>query len=126
MKKLRLLLFLVALPCFATKQMIVVHQSTNGSQVCYQIANWYVITTGQQAQNLGSTWTGASAAENTAIQNGSVLEEVSTTCFPVGQDVASIKAVLLKYWGVRNGEISGIGPAQFQGVFFDSVSGWSQ
>ena len=119
-------LFLLSLPCFATKQMIVVHQATNGSQVCYSIANWYSITTGQQSQTNGSVWSGASAAENTAIQNGSILEEVNTQCFPVGQDSTTIKALLLKFWTVRNGEIGGIGPAQFQGVFFDSVTGWSQ
>jgi hypothetical protein len=119
-------LFLFTLPCFAAKQIIVVQQSANGAQQCYTVANWYAITTGLQAQTKGSAWSGASAAENTAIQNGSVLEEVNTTCFPVGQDVGSIKLVLQKYWSVRNGEIGGIGPAQFQGVFFDSVSGWSQ
>lgn len=119
-------LFLLSLPCFATKQMIVIKQATNGADVCYTIANWYVITTGQQAQTAGSVWTGASAAENTSIQNGSILEEINTQCFPVGQDVTSIKSVLQKFWSVRNGQIGGIGPAQFQGVFFDSVTGWSQ
>jgi len=128
MKKLLfvLLAFIFSLPAFAAKQIIVIQQSANGAQQCYTVANWYAITTGLQAQTKGSAWSGASTAENTAIQNGSVLEEVNTTCFPVGQDVGSIKLVLQKAWSVRNGEIGGVGPAQYQGVFFDSVTGWSQ
>ena len=116
----------LALPALAAKQVIVLQQSTNGAQTCYKVANWYAITTGMQAQTSGSAWSGASAAENTAIQNGSVLEEVQTTCFPVGQDVTSIKSVLLKNWAVRNSQINGIGPAQYQGVYYDSATGWSQ
>jgi hypothetical protein len=127
MKKLLLFisLWLFTLPAFAVKQVIVIQQSTNGDQVCYQVANWYPISSGAQAQTAGSRWTGASTAENTAIQNGSVLEEVNQRCFPVAQDVTTIKATLQRFWAVRNGQIGGIGPAQFQGVFFDSVSGWS-
>jgi hypothetical protein len=96
------------------KQVIVIQQSTNGDQVCYQVANWYPISSGAQAQTAGSRWTGASTAENTAIQNGSVLEEVNQRCFPVAQDVTTIKATLQRFWAVRNGLIGGIGPAQFQ------------
>lgn len=128
MKKLlfvTVLLFL-SLPAMAVKRSVVIGQSTSGSNVCYRIANWYVITTGQQTQTAGSQWSGASTAENTAIQNGSVLEEVNNQCFPVAQDVTSIKAVIVQFWTVRNSQIGGIGPAQFQGVFFDSVTGWSQ
>jgi hypothetical protein len=121
-----LLIIAIAVPAFAAKRVVVVKQATNGAQVCYTLANWFAITTGQQAQTAGSIWTGASAAENTAIQNGSVLEEISTQCFAVGQDVTTIKAALVQSWTVRQSQINGIGPAQFQGVFFDSSTGWSQ
>jgi hypothetical protein len=123
---LAILLCVVTLPVFAAKRIIVVKQSTNGSNVCYSVANWYVITTGQQAQTAGSQWSGASTPENTAIQNGSVLEEMANQCFPVAQDVTSIKSVLVQQWTNRNAQIGGIGPAQYQGVYFDATTGWSQ
>lgn len=86
---------------------------------------WYPISTGASAQASGSAWPGASQAENTAIQNGSVLEEQISLQFPNGTPKANIEAQLLQYWTNRNGQINGQGPAMFAGVFNDSVSGWS-
>lgn len=123
---LALSLLFLTIPAFAAKRLIVIKQSTSGSNVCYTVANWYAITSGIQTQSLGSSWTGASAGETTAIQNGTILEEVNVTCFPVLQDVTSIKAVLVQQWTNRNAQIGGIGPAQYQGVYFDGTTGWSQ
>jgi hypothetical protein len=127
-KTLLLVMFLLMLitPAFAVKRVIVINQRVSGDQVCYSTANWYAITSGQLAQSAGSAWTGASPAENTAIQNGSVLEEVATSCFPVGQDVTTIKSLLVNKWTVRNSQLNGVGPGQYQGVYFDSALGWSQ
>jgi hypothetical protein len=121
-----LILLVLASPLFAAKRIIVIQQKISGDQVCYATANWYIISSGQLAQTSGSAWTGASTAENTAIQNGSVLEEVANSCFPVGQDVTTIKALLVNKWTVRNSQLNGVGPGQYQGVFFDSATGWSQ
>src|SRR6185437_3509073 len=119
--------FLVlSLPAFAAKQIIVLGESQNGTTVTIQAAFWYPITAGALAQTKGSVWTGASAAENTAIQNGSVLEEVQNFTFPVGATPTTIKDVLNKAWTQRNTALAGIGPNQFNGIFFDSVTGWSQ
>ena len=86
---------------------------------------WYPISSGGLAQASGSAWSGASAGENTAIQNGSVLEEQQTFQFPVGTTPANIEAQLLQLWTNRNTQLGGKGPAQFAGVFNDSATGWS-
>lgn len=127
MRKLLFLsvLFFGSLHAFAAKQIIVLGQSQNGTTVTIQAAFWYPITSGLLPQTAGSRWTGASAAENTAIQNGSVLEEIQSFSFPVGTTSTTIKDVLNKAWTQRNTALGGIGPNQFNGVFFDSVSGWS-
>lgn len=122
---LALALVLFAMPGFAAKQIIVLGQSQNGTTVTISAAFWYPITTGALAQTKGSVWTGASAAENTAIQNGTVLEEVQNFTFPVNTTATTIKDVLNKAWTQRNTALGGVGPNQFNGIFFDSVTGWS-
>lgn len=107
------------------KQIIALQQSSNGTDVSYQVAFWFPITSGAQTQTAGSAWTGASAAENQAIQNGSVKEEIVGYTFPVGTPATAIKAILQQAWTERNAQINGVGPNQFYGVFFDSVTGWS-
>lgn len=107
------------------KQIIALSKTTNGAQDTFMIAFWYAITSGAQTRTSGSQWSGASAAENTAIQNGTVMEEVTSFSFPVNAAAATIKDVLNKAWTTRNSEINGIGPNQFFGVFFDSSTGWS-
>ena len=86
---------------------------------------WFPITSGAQTQANGSAWSGASAGENTAIQNGTVLEERTGFQFPVGVPSGTIEAILLQHWTNRNAQINGKGPALFGGTFNDSVSGWS-
>jgi hypothetical protein len=127
LKKILLLavFFLATLPAFAAKQVVVQGVVQNGTQITVTAVFWYPITSGALARTAGSVWTGASAAENTAIQNGTVLEEVQTFAFPVGATTATIKDVLNKAWTQRNTAIGGVGPNLYNGIFFDSVSGWS-
>lgn len=107
------------------KEIIVLTQSTNGTNVDYRIAFWYPITAGVATTSLGSVWAGASAAENNAILAGTVVEETFSYAFPVGTPATAIKPVLQQVWIDRNAQIGGIGPNIFFGVFFDSISGWS-
>jgi hypothetical protein len=107
------------------KQIIVLGMSQSGTQEVIQAAFWYAITQGALTRTSGSVWTGATTAENTAIQSGAVLEEVQSFPFPVGTATITIKDVLNKAWAQRNTALGGIGPAQFNGVFFDSSTGWS-
>lgn len=107
------------------KQIVVLGQSQNGTSINISAIFWYPITSGLQTRTSGSSWNGATAAENTAIQNGSVLEEMGSYSFPVGTNATTIKDVLNKAWAQRNATIGGIGPATYNGVFFDSGTGWS-
>jgi hypothetical protein len=86
---------------------------------------WFPVSSGQLAQADGSVWAGASTAESTAIQNGSVLEERRVVSFPTGLDVTSMKATLQSAWNSRNTAIAGKGPSLFNGVFLDGTTGWS-
>lgn len=127
MKKLLLLavLFLATVPAFAAKQVVVQGVQQNGTQITVTAVFWYPITSGALTRTAGSLWVGASAAENQAIQNGTVLEEVQAFPFPVGTTTAAIKDVLNKAWTQRNAAIGGVGPNQYNGIFLDSVNGWS-
>lgn len=107
------------------KQIIVLGASQNSLWTNISVALWYPITSGAKAVTNGSTWSGASAAENTAIQNGSVLEEQNTFQFPTSVAVANIKAFLQQYYINRSIQIGGVGPGLFANVFDDSVTGWS-
>lgn len=112
------------------KRIIVLTQSATEAEVSYQILFWFSITAGAKPQTSGSLWVpsgtsaGASATENTAIQNGTVLEELHSFSFPVSTPVVDIENVLLQAWTNRNVQINGIGPNQFYGAFNDSATGW--
>ena len=116
----------------ATKRVIALSATPNGSSIIILAAFWYNITSGITPRpNISSQWIaspnspGASTADNTAIQNGTVIEEIEPFPFPLGVQGATIKDVLLSRWNVRNGELNGQGPDVYYGIFNDSVSGWS-
>jgi hypothetical protein len=107
------------------KQIIILGAAADNIMLNVSCAFWFPISSGAKAQISGSVWAGASGAENTAIQNGSVQEEQNTFSFPVGLAVANIKAFLLQYWTNRNARIAGVGQALYAGVYEDSVTSWS-
>lgn len=134
--KLRALLLLgillLAAPAFAaTKRIIVLTSSSNGVELNVSGVMWFVITTGARPQTSGSLWiasgtsSGASTAENTAIQNGTIYEEVFSRSFPVGTATATIQSALIQAWIDRNAQINGNGANVFYGVAYDGTS-WSQ
>jgi hypothetical protein len=114
----------------ATKQIIVLAESTSETEVNYTVAFWYPITLNPVPQSAGSVWVplgtsaGASTAENQAIQAGTIKEEVRSFDFPVGTPVSAIEAVLQQAWAKRNAQIAGQGANQFYGSWFDG-SAWS-
>jgi hypothetical protein len=107
------------------KQIIIIGAAADNIMLNVSCVFWFPVTSGVKTQSSGSVWTGASTAENTAIQNGSVQEEPTSFSFPVGLAAANVKAFLLQYWTNRNARIAGVGQALYSGVFDDSVSGWS-
>jgi len=107
------------------KQIIVLGVSTTPLLNNINCVFWYPITSSAKAVSGISTWPGASAAENAAIQNGSVLEETGSFQIPVGFGSVNTKAFLLQYWTNRNTQLNGVGPGFLANVFDDSITGWS-
>jgi hypothetical protein len=106
------------------KQVIVMGVGiSNGLWVSSDCLFWYPITSGKQPQTAGSAWTGASAAENAAIQSGSVLEERTSIAMPYNNDASSNESALVQYWTNRNAQIAGRGPTQAQGTYYDPAGG---
>lgn len=107
------------------KQVIVLGVTFSGGQAFVQAAFWYVITSGAKTTGGGSAWSGASTAELAAIANGSILEELNNFTFPSSVTKSQVETILGQQWAIRNAQIGGLGPALFNGVFLDSVTGWS-
>lgn len=107
------------------KRIINLGAQVSGTNLIVTAVFWYQISSGAKAQVNGSLWSGASAPENTAIQNGAVFEEQQSFSFPLSTAGAAIEAQLLQTWVNRNAQINGQGPALYANVFNDSVTGWS-
>ena len=89
---------------------------------------WLAVASGREVPIPGavSQWTGASAAENTAIAAGQVIEEPYSIQYPVTMTKAQIEADLVSRFTARQAQIAALpNPNQFFGVFFDSATGWS-
>lgn len=107
------------------KKVICLGKSSNAGYDTYQFAMWYTITSGLAPRTAGSAFTGATTPENTAIQSGSVLEEIESYTVPTGIQPTTIKDIALCRWAVRQSQLNGVGPQQYFGVYDDSVTGWS-
>lgn len=114
----------------AVKRVIVLTQSSTETQVSYSGLFWIPVSSGIRTQTAGSSWVpngtslGAIAAENTAIQTGSILEVSWGYSFPVNTPVATIESFLQQAWTNKNAQVNAIGPNQFYGFFYDGVA-WS-
>src|SRR5712664_4038151 len=69
---------------------------------------WLAIPVGQEIliPNAASAWTGASAAENTALANGTVIEEAYETQVPSGTTKATIQTGLVTRFNARQAQIN--------------------
>lgn len=114
----------------AAKRIIVLTQSTNGTQLTYSGVFWIPITSGARPVSAASSWVpngtsaGAVQAELTAIQNGTVFESPWVYSFPTGTAVATIEAYLQQAWTDLNAQVNGIGGNQFYGSWWDGTV-WS-
>jgi hypothetical protein len=107
------------------KQIIILGTNQNSLWTNISCVLWYPITSGAKTQTTGSVWSGAAAAENSAIQAGTVLEEQNTFQFPTNLPTANMKAFLQQYYANRNAQINGVGPGLYQNVYDDNATGWS-
>ena len=103
-------------------QIIVLGSTVNSVMLTVNVVLWYPITSGQKATSGVSAWPNASTAENAAIQNGNIVEEVNAFQFPVGTSAAVIEAYLLQYWTNRNTQIGGIGPGLYQNFGYNGIA----
>ena len=111
----------------ATHKVIVLGKSTSGSWDTFNLLFWYDIASGQKSQTAGSAWPNATATDNTAIQNGSVLEEPQNIMFPAGlaaSNAAAVEAYINQAWNNRNAELNGVGPAQFVNITESPTGVW--
>ena len=118
------------------KQVIILSQNSNGTQININGLFWFPITTRPQPQSNGSQWAtipgvsvGPSPAETAAIQAGTVKEESFNFTFPIGVAPAVSEGYMQEAWAARNAEINGIGGYVYYGAYYDpSANGgtWAQ
>jgi len=88
-----------------------------------RVVLWADVPAARQAKYANaasSIWTGASAAENTALQNGSVAEKVVTVATDGG--AAQIKTTIQALWQYWQNDVSNINPWQYQGTYWDGTA----
>lgn len=111
----------------ATHKVIVLGKTNSGAWDTISLLFWFDITSGAKAQTAGSEWPNATTADNAAIQNGSVLEEPQSIQFPAGfaaLNGAAVEAYIAQAWNNRNGELGGVGPAQFVNITESPTGVW--
>jgi hypothetical protein len=100
-----------------------------GGMITIRCAFWFPVTIAVPKPTYISVILGASAPtgiESSALQAGTVIEEVNTYVFPGGTSPATLKADLLAYYQARAAFLAAqpiVG--QYYGVIYDSVALWS-
>ncbi len=105
-----------------TTQIIILGSSINSVFTTVNLVFWFPITAGAQAASGVSAWPKASAAENAAIQAGTILEEQQTFQFPTGMTAAQMENYCLQYWTNRNAQLNGQGPGMFANVGYNGTA----
>jgi len=111
----------------ATKQVIALDVSYSETEFTVRFAFWFAISKNPVPRANGSAWgasgtsAGASAAENSAIEAGTIVEELNSFNFPVGTPVSAIEAVVQQAWAERNAQLNGQGGNQFYGDYWDGT-----
>lgn len=69
-----------------------------------------------------SVWSGATAADNTAMQNGSVVETVISQRVPAGTSIAQIETFLQNHWQTFQNQINNSNPWNHYGSTWDGTT----
>lgn len=69
-----------------------------------------------------SAWTGATAADNTALQNGSVVENVANQRVPPGATLAQVEGFLQAQWQNYQAYINNYNPWRSYGTTWDGTT----
>ena len=109
------------------KQIIIKDQQNDpsGAATLVTVVFWYPINQNKRTLVNGSVWSGASQTENTAIQNGDVIEEVQQLSVNNFESLGTFKDTLSSMWVARNAQIAGVGPGKWININFDSQTFWS-
>lgn len=87
---------------------------------------WLAVASGREVPGVNPTsaWSGASLLENTAIANGSVIEESYSTQYPLAATIAQIRNDLLSKFTARQTVITALpDPNKYNGRFYDPATG---
>jgi hypothetical protein len=69
-----------------------------------------------------SVWTGALASDNTALQNGAVVEQIFVQRTPQGSTIPTIEAALQAAWQNFQNEITNVNPWGFYGSTWNGTT----
>lgn len=93
----------------ASKRIIILER-TRDERPVFSIAFWADVPVARQSfyARVGavSKWIGATAADNTAIATGQVVEMIDTISMPPGATVPQIQAALQDRWSAFQGEVT--------------------
>ena len=110
----------------ANKQIIILDRLDLPSDNSFRYALWAAVPVSRQSFYANATavsaWSGASTAENTAIQAGQIVEKVDHFSAPAGTTIAQIQAILIAAWNVWQNHITNENPWSRYGTFFDGTT----
>jgi len=92
----------------------------------YNVVLWADVPVARQSfyANAAATsaWLGAQAADNTALQNGSVVEQVTPHVFPPGTNISQIESYLQNQWQNFQDHITNYNPWLHYGSTWDGTT----
>ena len=113
----------------AISKRIIVLEHYHNAPIAFRYVMWADVPVARQPfyanANKVSEWKGASAADNLALQNGSVYEIVDTVSFPVGTTVNQAKTVMQARWQLFQDEITTKNIWGNYGMFMDTTNTWT-
>lgn len=112
------------------KQIVVLETNpADGGFINIRCCFWFPVTVGQELPRpdlVASAWKAAAPGDLSALQAGTILEEVNSYRYPSSFTAANIKTELVAAYNARKAYLLSIPfQGQYYGVFFDSVAGWS-
>jgi hypothetical protein len=108
------------------KQIIVLEKSDTADKG-FRVALWAVPPVARQpywklSAPTKSAWSGASQAENDAIANGQVIEQVETITSDTAQTMAGWQALAEQRWETFNANVQAANPWRRYGTFWDGTT----
>jgi hypothetical protein len=108
---------------------IIILEAVPGSAQGYRYALWAAVPAARQPfyanPSKVSAWRNASGAENTALQNGSVVERVESFNNAVVLTLAQVKSQLEARWTEYQDYVTAYNPWDRYGSFWDDTPAWT-